>query len=101
VILSAERIWLSALAQAPRDPVREETQPQVELLVPRWARRVRQPAGQEREAAVGGGQVVDRLDRAHQRGLLVQAVFGRAWTVRRQDGRIQLPVSVTPLFVEE
>jgi hypothetical protein len=28
-------------------------------------------------------------------------VFGRAWTVRRQDGRIQLPVSVTPLFVEE
>lgn len=31
----------------------------------------------------------------------VTDVFGRAWTVRRQDGRIQLPVSVTPLFVEE
>ena len=31
----------------------------------------------------------------------VTDVFGRTWTVRRRDGQIQLPVSVTPLFVEE
>jgi hypothetical protein len=31
--MSTERVWLSALAQAPCDPVQEETQPQVELLV--------------------------------------------------------------------
>jgi hypothetical protein len=31
----------------------------------------------------------------------VTDVFGRTWTARHQDGQIRLPVSATPLFVEE
>ena len=31
----------------------------------------------------------------------VTDVFGRTWTARYQDGQIRLPVSATPLFVEE
>ena len=31
---------------------------------------------------------------------IVTDVFGRGWTASRQDGRIRLPVSVDPLFVE-
>jgi len=28
-------------------------------------------------------------------------VFGQSWTIQGQDGQIRLPVSLTPLFVEE
>jgi hypothetical protein len=31
----------------------------------------------------------------------VTDVFGRTWTTRPENGQIRLPVSVTPLFVEE
>jgi hypothetical protein len=31
----------------------------------------------------------------------VTDVFGRGWRVSGQDGQIRLPVSVTPLFVED
>ncbi|MGN6172608.1 MAG: hypothetical protein ACTHPS_06610 [Streptosporangiaceae bacterium] len=31
----------------------------------------------------------------------VTDVFGQAWTVRGQDGRIRLPVSGTPVFVAD
>jgi hypothetical protein len=31
----------------------------------------------------------------------VTDVFGRSWRVSGRDGEIRLPVSVTPLFVEE